>query len=424
MKDKKKMVLIISIILFSLLAFLLIYLLVFKSNNKTSKNITTTKKTTTTVKGVNTSLSSGSVTTTIDGKSITYKAAYLVDGIDATISSGTYESSSQDEVVFLVINGGTLTINKGVTINDNGTSSNNNNDNYDFYGTNSAIVVVGSGSKAIINGVTVTTNAIGANAVFATNKGNVDIKNSTISTSQNKSRGLDATYEGVITADSVKISTKGGSCATLATDRGEGTVTASNMSLSTEGAGSPIIYSTGNITLSNSTGTATGSQIAVIEGKNSITIKKSKLSANGIGNRNSVDNCAVMIYQSMSGDASVGTGSFTATDSTLTILKTSSVYSSVPFFFITNTNATINLTNNTISYGSGALISSKGTSEWGNSGSNGGKLTMSVNNQILNGTITSDSLSSIAVSLTNNSKYTGTTSGTVSVTTDSTSSKN
>jgi len=420
MDRKKKILIIVIIALIIIVGGLLLYFLVF--NKKVEKKTTSTTNNTTTK--TNTALKSGSVTTTIDGKSVTYKAAYVVDGIKANISSGTYESASQDEVVFLVINGGSLTIDGSVTINDNGeTSGQGDGDNYNFYGTNSAIVVVGSGSKAVINGVKINTNANGANAVFATNEGTVNIKNSTIKTSQNSSRGLDATYDGVITADKVNIATNGGSCATLATDRGEGTVTATNMTLSTAGAGSPLIYSTGNITLSDSTGTSTGAQLVVIEGKNSATVKNSKLTANGIGNRNNVDNCGVMIYQSMSGDASEGSGTFTATDSELTILSTSTVYSSAPFFFITNTSAVANLTNTTLTYGSNTLISAKGTSEWGKSGSNGGKLTLTTSNQTLTGNITTDSLSSVTASLTNSSKYSGTTSGTVTINTDSTSSK-
>ena len=43
-------------------------------------------------------------------------------------------------------------------------------------------------------------------------------------TGTGSSRGLDATYGGYIEAENVKITTQGGSCATLATDRGEGTV--------------------------------------------------------------------------------------------------------------------------------------------------------------------------------------------------------
>ena len=82
---------------------------------------------------------------------------------------------------------------------------------------------------------------------------------------------------------------------------------ATNSTLSTAGSGSPVIYSTGDITLENSTGKATGAQMVVIEGKNTATVTNSTLECSGKGNRNNVDNCGIMIYQSMSGDAGEGT---------------------------------------------------------------------------------------------------------------------
>lgn len=347
----------------------------------------------------NTTLSSGTVSTTIDGKTVTYSGAYVVDGIEATIGSGTYESTKDDQVVFLVINGGKLTIAGDVMINKTGSENfQGRGDNYSFYGTNSAIVVVGKDSSASINGATITTSVSGANAVVATNSGSVKIINSTISTTKDNSRGLHATYNGTIDANSVSITTQGGSCAALATDRGEGTVVAKKMKLSTAGAGSPLIYSTGAITVSESTGTSTGAQIAVVEGKNSIVLSDCEFTTNGVGNRNNVDNAGVMIYQSMSGDASTGTGSFKATDCTFTVLEDSEVYQTTPFFFVTNTTATIELDNVTASfYEDGYFILAAGTNEWGRSGSNGGKVSVTVNNVTLSNTgIGVDDISSVS----------------------------
>lgn len=107
-------------------------------------------------------------------------------------------------------------------------------------------------------------------------------------------------------ADNVTIKTSGGSSATLATDRGEGTVIAKNSKLETNGSGSPVIYSTGDISIENTEGTANGSQMVVIEGKNSATVTNSTLTASGKGNRGDTDQAGIMIYQSMSGDAGQG----------------------------------------------------------------------------------------------------------------------
>ncbi len=319
----------------------------------------------------------------------------------------SFSTTTSDESAIMVSDGGNYTV-TDATINKTGDSS--NTENSEFYGVNAAVLVK-TGSTLSIKGSNITTNSLGSNAVFATGENAViNISDTVINTSSNSSRGLDATYGGTINADNVTINTLGTSCATLATDRGEGTVTATNSKLSTSGKGSPIIYSTGNITLNDSTGDATGSQLVVIEGKNSASVNNSTLTSNGSGNRNDVDNAGVMIYQSMSGDASEGTGTFSATDSTLTINESSSIYKTVPFFFITNTDAVINLNNTTINYGSNILLDAKGTSEWGNEGSNGGNVTLNATNQTLTGNITIDSISTLVLNL-NSSTYTGTING-------------
>lgn len=88
-------------------------------------------------------------------------------------------------------------------------------------------VLVDSSSSATLKNMKITTSAKGANAVFSTGTDSkIYISDSEISTTKDSSRGLDATYGGYIETDNVKISTQGGSCASLATDRGEGTVIA------------------------------------------------------------------------------------------------------------------------------------------------------------------------------------------------------
>ena len=329
---------------------------------------------------------------------------------DEQTLSGTYETSTADESVIKVSDGGNLTL-ENATINKTGGDS-TNTENSEFYGVNSGILTT-KGSKATIKNSTVTTNAKGSNAIFATGENaKVYVSDTTIKTTgSSSSRGLDATYGGYIEADNVNITTQGGSCATLATDRGEGTVIAKNSTLETNGSGSPIIYSTGDISISNTTGVANGSQMVVVEGKNSATVENSKLTASAKGNRGDTDQAGIMIYQSMSGDASTGTGNFTAKDSNLSIQSDSDYYTTAPMFFITNTDAVINLTNTKLSFGSNVLISAKGTSQWGKSGSNGGNVTFNTNNQELSGNIQIDNISTLVMNLKLSLSYTGTING-------------
>ena len=224
------------------------------------------------------------------------------------------------------------------------------------------------------------------------------------STSSGSGRGLHSTYGGSITASSVTISSTGGSCATLATDRGEGTVTCKDCTLSTGGAGSPLIYSTGTITVSSTSGTASAAQMVVVEGKNTATVQEnSSLKCTGVGNRNNVDDCGIFLYQSMSGDAETGTSTFNCKSSSLEILSSSSVYSSAPMFFITNTDSVINLEGCTFTYGSGIFLNAAGTSEWGTSGSNGGDVTLTLTNQDVEGDFVVNSDSSLTINMVNSS---------------------
>lgn len=335
-----------------------------------------------------------------------------VDASGATeITSGEktltsqYTSTKADESAILVSGGASATVDGATVTKSSGDSS--NTENSEFYGVNSGILVQKS-STATIKNATISTSAKGSNAVFSTGEDSkIYISDSKITTTgESSSRGLDATYGGYIEADNVTVSTQGGSCAALATDRGEGTVIAKNSNLTTNGSGSPVIYSTGNISITNTKGTANGSQMTVIEGKNSATVKNSTLTASGKGNRNDVDQCGVMIYQSMSGDAGEGTGTFTAENSSLSINSNSDYYKTAPMFFVTNTDAVINLTNTKLSYGSGTLLNAKGTDEWGTSGSNGGNVTLNATNQELSGNITADKISTVTISL-KSSTYTG-----------------
>lgn len=308
------------------------------------------------------------------------------------LSNKTLSATSSDESAIVVNNGGSLNA-TGLTISKSGDSS--NTENSEFYGLNAAVLVQ-KGSEATIKDTTIKTSATGANAIFSTGENAIlNVSNTKITTTGDSSRGLDATYGGTINANKVTITTSGQHCAAVATDRGEGTVAVKNSILNTNGKGSPCVYSTGNITVSNSKGTATDSSCAVIEGKNSITLNNTKLTSYGIGRvDDGIDNCGVMIYQSMSGDASEGTGTFSATDSTLTISKKSKIYETSPMFFITNTDAVINLENTKLNYGSNQLVTVSGNDgEWGSQGSNGGNLTLNATNQILNGNISVDNIS-------------------------------
>ena len=340
-----------------------------------------------------------SIANTIKIQGVETQGPLTVSGQIVNKANENYATSSSDTSVVTVTSGGSLSLDNSVIEKSGGDTS--NTESSDFTGLNAA-VLVNSASFINLTNADITTNAKGANAVFVTGSSSqAYVENVTITTGKDSSRGLDATYSGTIIAHNVTINTSGDHCAATATDRGEGTLYVYDSVLNTNGYGSPSIYSTGNINVYDSTGSATASSIAVIEGKNSITIGGCEFNTYSYGRTtHGIDCCAVMIYQSMSGDASVGTGSFTSTDCVLSVSPESSVYSSAPFFFITNTDAEIYLENTEINYGSGILINVSGnTGEWGRSGSNGGDLSFTSVNQVLSGNIYVDSISTAVLKL-------------------------
>ena len=361
----------------------------------------------------NTALSSGNATVTIGGKQIDLSGAYIIDGIDAEITGGTYTSSESDQNVFLVINGGSLKISNAKIVKTGDASTNDSqrshdvSDDYNFYGINSVVLVVGEGSSAEITDCTVTSDSSGANTVFSTAGALADVRNVQINTTGNSSRGVYATYEGTINADHVDITTSGAHCAPIATDRGGGYVTVTNSTVQCSGDGSPCIYSTGEIKVENVVGVSTGAQAAVIEGKNSITMTDCDFTVSGGNN-------GVMLYQSMSGDAADKDA--TSSCSTLSMSGTTIRNNTDgAMFYITNTTSAIDLNGgNTLECANGQLVNAT-AGRWGRDGLNGGSLSLNITGDSISDSVTADDISSVAVNVLDGGEFTGETFGEVMV---------
>ena len=345
--------------------------------------------------------------------------ALSADGQEVTSDGETYSTSTADQNAALVDNAGTLTITNG-TLNKSGDDS--NGDNCNFYGINSILLALNSGSKAYISDSTLTADSEGSNGIFATDEGTVYAYKVQIDTTAGNSRGLDATYGGTIVGDSLTISTQGDHSASIATDRGGGNISVTNSTLSTAGSGSPLIYSTGDIEVNNVTGTASGSQIAGMEGLNTILIYNSKL-ASTITDKTASDPIAdgIIIYQSTSGDAESTTGEaarFEALNSTL-----SSAITSGSMFYLTNTSANVILKNTTLDFDSDNVllleVAGNDSNNWGSAGSNGATVNFTAIGETLSGGIDVDTISSLDLFLTQGTTYTGyTTISTNSVNSD------
>lgn len=276
-------------------------------------------------------------------------------------------------------------------------------DEADFYGENSAVFTTEKGTLAIKDSL-IETNGTHANAVFSYGEGTeVNVSDSVIETQGDCSGGLMTTGGGAMNAENLTINTSGRSSAAIRSDRGGGTVTVDKGYYKTTGMGSPVIYSTADITVSNAYMESTASQGVVVEGKNSVTLKDVTMVAdNNKKNSDKSDTYqAVMIYQSMSGDADEGTSSFTASGSTITN-KNGDV------FFVNNTATKISLTGNTIKNEDedGVFLRAEAAG-WGSEGSNGGKVELTASKQVIDGNILVDEVSALNLYLKDKSSFTG-----------------
>ncbi len=112
----------------------------------------------------------------------------------------------------------------------------------------------------------------------------------------------------------------------------------------------------------------------------------------------------VMIYQSMSGDAEVGRSSFSMTGGSLTSLSGDMIY-------VTNTDCDISLSGVELTLANDKLLTIEGNSSsrgWGTAGANGANVNFTADAQVLTGDITVDTISTLDMTITGGTAFTGT----------------
>ncbi|MBR5931041.1 MAG: hypothetical protein IKZ95_03345, partial [Lachnospiraceae bacterium] len=110
---------------------------------------------------------------------------------------------------------------------------------------------------------------------------------------------------------------------------------------------------------------------------------------------------AVMIYQSMSGDAAEGLAAFTMTGGSLT-------NANGDVFFVNNTVTTITLEDvEIVNQDADGVFLRAAAAGWGSAGSNGGKVNLYLKDQTLDGEIIVDSVSALNMYLASDTTYTG-----------------
>jgi len=342
---------------------------------------------------------------------ITYDAATTIDTA-GTYANQNYSSDTDGQNALLITASGNVTIISPNVTKTGGPT--NASDEYNFYGINSAILVKDGGSTTITGG-TITTNAVGANAVFSYggNGGDNDaegdgttitISDTVIRTTESGSGGIMTTGGGSMIANNLDVETDGQSSAPIRTDRGGGMVDVNGGTYTSNGLGSPVIYCTAEIEVDDATLTSNLSEGVCIEGSNSVILSNCTLTANNTqtnGNAQFLD--AVLLYQSMSGDSAEGLSSFSMAGGTL-------INKSGHLFHVTNTIADITLNDVNIQDSGDGVVLSVCDDGWSGSSN---IASLNLNNQVLEGDILVGDDSSLTLSICDGSTFTGSISGAI-----------
>ena len=325
---------------------------------------------------------------------------------DGSYSGTTYTSTGDDENA-LRVDGAAVTLD-GITV-EKSAGATSNTENGDFYGVNAALLAT-NGATVTITNAAVTSSAQNGNGVFSYGSGTtVNISDSTITTTADNSGGIQTTGGGTTNASNLTVETSGNSSAAIRSDRGGGTVNVDGGTYTSHGYNSPAVYSTADITVKNAALTANHSEALVIEGKNSISLENCTVTGNmsdtqGASSDENVHN--VMIYQSMSGDADVGTSTFSMTGGSLTGRNGD-------LFYVTNTHCVLTLSGVTLRNEDAdacllRVVGNSASRGWGTAGANGAQVDFTAEHQTLEGNIVVDTISTLNMTLKGGSVFTGT----------------
>ena len=335
-------------------------------------------------------------------ESVEYTAVNEVNS-GAEEYTGDLESTGTDENVILVSGADASATVKDAAVTRTSEDSDSNNTS-SFYGNAAALLA--TDGTLYVSDSTISTNSGGGAGAFAYGDGTVYIADTAITTQQGTSGGIHAAGGGTLYAWNLDVNTAGGSSAAIRSDRGGGTMVIDGGTYTTTGIGSPAIYSTADIAVHDADLTAENSEATCIEGLNSIRLFDCDLSGNMPADNEQNDVLwNVIVYQSMSGDAQDGNGTFEMVGGTLTAQAGG-------MFYTTNTQSTFILNDVDITYAedSDFFLRCTGNANgrgWGTSGANGAQCSFTGITQEMEGDVIWDKISTLNFYMTQSSTLTG-----------------
>ncbi len=319
--------------------------------------------------------------------------AYTITA-DTTEEGKSYTSEASDENALRVENGCTASVDAATVEKLSGDSSSAAASQ--SVGLNAA-VMLHDGAQFTLTGSDIISDTAGAGAFAYGVDTYLMMEDSTVRTSTDNSCGLAAADGAIIAAKSLAVSTQGESSSAVCTAQTGGNISITGGTFTTGGADAPAVYSAGGVSAQNATLRANHSAAIAVDDGGSVALNDCTVSGNmtvASDDENEVF-YAVLLYNSATDTDSEGQSIFTMTGGLLNA-------NNGDLFFVTNTNGVINLTNVTLSPNNGVLLRVAGID-----GQNGGTCSLTAVNQILTGDIVVDVISTLDLSLTDGSSFTG-----------------
>ena len=320
---------------------------------------------------------------------------------DTVIDGEEMASTTGSENVIHVYEGATATISNSSFSNS---GSGSGGDAASFYGVGATLLV--TDGEMYVEDVDIDSTTSGGTGVFAYGDGVAYVSGLTFHSTEGSSGGIHVAGGGTLYAWDCDIETEASmSSAAIRSDRGGGTMVIDGGSYVTNG-GTGAVYVTADISVHDAYLYAGGSEGVAIEGKNTIRLFDCDLTCTMIPssiNDNAVWN--VIVYQSMSGDADVGTSHYEMVGGTLTC-------NAGPIIYNTNTSSYITLNDVDIVRGDDTtyMLQVTGNSSsrtWGSAGRNGANCIFTAVDQALPGDVVYDTISNLDLYLLDGSSLEG-----------------
>lgn len=320
--------------------------------------------------------------------------AYTITA-DTAETGKSYQSESPDENALRVENGCTASVRDATIQKISGDSSNVAAGK--SVGLNAAMLLH-DGAQFSLAGSGITSDATGAAGAFARGADTYLIVDDTsIRTSGDDSAGIVAAGGAIIAAKNLAVSTQGASSPAICVDQTGGSISSTGGTFTTGGTDSPVIYTAGSVSAQNATLRANHSAAIVVDGGGSVTLNDCTVSGNMIpmGDGENNRQYTVLMSRSASDANADGQSAFVMTGGALNA-------NSGDLFYVTNADVSLSLSNVALSVNNGVLLRVAG-----NDGQDGGKCSLTAINQILNGKILVDEVSSLDLALTDGTSFTG-----------------